>query len=76
MTYSWKSYVLFLKAYYQLVKILSFQQIFLGNLGNNFPQHASVFCGVPQCSILGSLSFLIYLSDLLQAVKCDLFSLC
>ena len=49
---------------------------FLVNLGNNFPQHASVFCGVPQCSILGSLSFLIYLSDLLQAVKFDLFSLC
>ena len=30
---------------------------FLVNLANNFSQHASVFCGVPQGSILGSLSF-------------------
>ena len=41
---------------------------FLGNLGNNFPQPASVSCGVPQGSI-----FLIYVDDISQAVECHLF---
>ena len=43
------------------------------NLGYNFSQPASVSCGVPQGSILGPLSFLIYVSDMSKAVKCDLF---
>ena len=46
---------------------------FLVNLGNNFSQPASVSCGVPQGSILGTLLFLIYVNEMSQAVKCDLF---
>ena len=46
---------------------------FLVNLENNFSQPASVSCGVPQGSILGPLLFLIYVNDMSQAVKCDLF---
>ena len=43
------------------------------NLGNNFSQPASVSCGVHEGSILGPILFLIYVSDISQAVKCDLF---
>ena len=46
---------------------------FLVNLGNSFSQPASVSCGIPQGSILVSLLFLIYVSDMSQAAKCHLF---
>ena len=46
---------------------------FLVDLGNIFFQPASVSCGVPQGSILGPLLFLIYVIEMSQAVKCDLF---
>ena len=46
---------------------------FLLNLGNNLSQPASVSCGAPQVSILGPLLFLIYVNDMSQVVKYDLF---
>ena len=45
----------------------------LVNLGNNVSQLASVSCTVPQGSIPGPFLFLIYVNDMSQAVKCDLF---
>ena len=46
---------------------------FLVNLGNVFSQPVCVSSGIPQGSILGPLIFLIYINDMSQAVKCNLF---
>ena len=45
---------------------------FTVNLENSFSEVSSISCGVPQGSILGLLLFLIYVNDMLLAVKCDL----
>ena len=46
---------------------------FLINLGHASSQPVCVSSGVPQGSILGPLLFLIYINDMSQAVKCNLF---
>ena len=49
------------------------KRLFLVNLGNIFSQPAPVSRGIPQDSILGPLLFLLRISNMSQAVKCDLF---
>ena len=46
---------------------------FTVNLQNSFSEVSSMSCGVPQGSILGPLSFLIYVNDIPMAVECNLF---
>ena len=46
---------------------------FLINLGHASSQPVCVSSGVPQGSILGPLLFLIYINDMSQAVKCNLY---
>ena len=48
-------------------------RLFRVNLGNCYSDSSNITCGVPQGSILGSLLFLIYVSDMPQAVISNLF---
>ena len=48
-------------------------QLFRVNLGNCYSDPSNVTCGVPQGSILGPSLFLIYVNDMPQAVKSNLF---
>ena len=43
------------------------------NIDRKFSDPDNLTCGVPQGSILGALLFLLYVNDMPQAVKCDLF---
>ena len=51
---------------------ITFKITFSRNLDNFFSDIASILCGVTQGSILGPLLFLIYVNDMLMAVKCNL----
>ena len=46
---------------------------FTVNLENSSSEVSSISCGMPRGPILGPLLFLIYINDMLVAVKCDLF---
>ena len=46
---------------------------FLVDLAKQSSQPASIFYGASQGLILGSLLFLVYVNDMLKAVKCHLF---
>ena len=48
-------------------------QLFRVNLGNCYSDSSNITCGVPQGSILEPLLFLIYVNDMPQAVKTNLF---
>ena len=43
------------------------------NIDRKFSDPGNFTCGVPQRSILGPLLFLLYVNDMPQTVKCDLF---
>ena len=50
-----------------------YERIFFIEIENRLSDFRKVLCGVPQGSILGPLLFLIYVNDMPQAVKSNLF---
>ena len=62
-----------------LDKVISWFESYLSgrtfkvNIDKKFWDPGNLTCRVPQGSILGPLLFLLYVNDMPQAVKCDLF---
>ena len=48
------------------------ERIFLVNIENKLSDFGEISCGIPQGSILGSLLFLIYINNMLQAITSTL----
>ena len=48
------------------------EMIFLVNIENKLSDFGEISCGIPQGSILGSLLFLIYINNMLQAITSTL----
>ena len=59
------STILWFKSYLQ-------DRLFTVNLGKEYSNHGNLSCRVPQGSIHGPLTFLLYVNDLARAVDCDL----
>ena len=49
------------------------ERIFFIEIENQLSDYGKVSCGVPQCSILGPVLFLVYVNNMPQAVKSNLF---
>ena len=49
------------------------ERIFFTEIDNQLSDYGKVSCGVPKGSILGPLLFLVYVNDIPQAVKSNLF---
>ena len=48
------------------------KRMFSVHVENNFSDQALIICGVLKRSVLGPLLFLVYVTDMVQAVNCDL----
>ena len=57
---------------YAIIQYLC-ERLFFIEIENELSDYGKVSCGVPQGSILGPLLFLVYINDMPQAVKSNLF---
>ena len=65
-------YWIFTKSNFMFESYLS-GRTFKANIDRKFSDPGNLTCGVLQGSILGPILFLLYVNDMHQAAKCDLF---